>query len=69
MAEVLMSHLVNQFTAMIGQTALVFLVMLLIFSIPCQGSLVLAVFITFLQGFVGMSFGNFFLHFAFDYFT
>ncbi|EFX79372.1 ABC protein, subfamily ABCH [Daphnia pulex] len=57
MTEVLMSHLVNQFTAMIGQTALGFLVMLLVFSIPCQGSLVLAVFITFLQGFVGMSFG------------
>ncbi|XP_046651597.1 ABC transporter G family member 20-like [Daphnia pulicaria] len=57
MVEVLMSHLVNQFTAMIGQTVLVFLVMLLIFNIPCHGSLGLAVFITFLQSFVGMSFG------------
>jgi hypothetical protein len=58
MVEVLMSHLVNQFTAMIGQTVLVFLVMLLIFNIPCHGSLGLAVFITFLQSFVGMSFGK-----------
>ncbi|XP_046651593.1 ABC transporter G family member 20-like [Daphnia pulicaria] len=57
MTEVLMSHLVNHFTAMIGQTALVYLVVLLIFSIPCQGNLGLAVFITFLQSFVGMSFG------------
>ncbi|KAI9553798.1 ABC protein [Daphnia sinensis] len=57
MTEILMSHLVNQFTAMIGQTALVFICMLLIFNIPCHGSLTLAIFITFLQSFVGMSFG------------
>ncbi|KAK4007658.1 hypothetical protein OUZ56_012811 [Daphnia magna] len=57
MTEILMSHLINQFTAMIGQTALVFICMLLIFNIPCHGSLTLAICITFLQSFVGMSFG------------
>lgn len=63
MTEILLSHLVNQFTAMIGQTALVFLVVLLIFNIPCHGNLALAVFITSLQSFVGMSFGNPFISF------
>ncbi|KZS17644.1 ABC protein, subfamily ABCH [Daphnia magna] len=57
MTEVLIGHLVNQFTVMIGQTALVFMCTLLIFSIPCHGNLVLAIFITLLQGFVGMCFG------------
>ena len=61
MNEILMSHLVNQFTAMIGQTALIFMVMLLVFNIPCHGNLGLAVLITFLQSFVGMSFGNEFI--------
>ena len=58
MTEILMSHLVNQFTAMIGQITLVFLVVLLVFNIPCHGNLALAVLITSLQSFVGMSFGS-----------
>jgi hypothetical protein len=37
--------------------------MLLAFNIPCHGNLALAVFITFLQGFVGMCFGE---HVIFD---
>ena len=58
MTEVLIGHLVNQCTVMIGQTALVFMCMLLIFNIPCHGNLVLAIFITLLQGLVGMCFGK-----------
>ncbi|KAI9558265.1 ABC protein [Daphnia sinensis] len=57
MVEILMGYLVNQFTVMIGQTGLVFIIMLLVFDTPCYGNLALAVFITFLQGFVGMCFG------------
>ncbi|XP_057380008.1 ABC transporter G family member 20-like [Daphnia carinata] len=57
MTEILLAHLVNQFTVLLGQTALVFLCMLTVFSIPCQGNLVLAVFITLLQGLCGMSYG------------
>ena len=59
MTEILFSHLFNMFTVIMGQTALVFVCMLLIFNIPCQGNLALAVFITCLQGFVGMCFGKF----------
>lgn len=57
MTEILLAHLVNQFTVLLGQTALVFLCMLAVFNIPCQGNLALAVFITLLQGLCGMSFG------------
>lgn len=59
MTEVLLAHLVNQFVVLVGQTALVFLVMLSIFKIPCIGNLALAVFITLLQGICGMTFGEF----------
>ncbi|XP_057380012.1 ABC transporter G family member 20-like [Daphnia carinata] len=57
MIEILMGYLINQFTVMVGQTALVFIIMLLVFDTPCHGNLALAVFVTFLQGFVGMCFG------------
>ncbi|EFX70382.1 ABC protein, subfamily ABCH [Daphnia pulex] len=57
MTEILIGQLINQFSILIGQTTLVFLCMLLAFNIPCHGNLALAVFITFLQGFVGMCFG------------
>ena len=55
----MLAHLVNQFTVLIGQTALVFLFMLLVFNIACHGSLALAVFITLLQGLCGMSYGKY----------
>lgn len=58
MIEILAGHLFNMFTIIMGQTALVFVCMLVIFNIPCQGNLALAVFITCLQGFVGMCFGK-----------
>lgn len=58
MTEIMLAHLVNQFTVLIGQTALVFLFMLLVFNIACNGSLTLAVFITLLQGLCGMSYGK-----------
>uniref|UniRef100_A0A0P6D3Z3 ABC transporter G family member n=1 Tax=Daphnia magna TaxID=35525 RepID=A0A0P6D3Z3_9CRUS len=57
MPEILLSYLINQFTVLVGQTALVFVVMLLVFNIPCQGNLAVAVLITLLQGLVGISFG------------
>jgi hypothetical protein len=59
MTEILFGQLISQFFVMAGQTALVFMCMLLIFNISCQGNLALAVFITFLQGLVGMCFGNY----------
>jgi hypothetical protein len=58
MIEILMGYLVNQFSVMVGQIALVFIIMLLVFGVPCHGNLALGVFITFLQGLVGMCFGN-----------
>ena len=58
MTEVLVAHVVNQFTILIGQTGLVFFVMLVVFKIPCQGSLPLAILISLMQGLCGMSFGK-----------
>merc|ERR1712071_268738 len=55
--EIMIAHLVNQFTVLMGQTALVFVFMILVFQIPCIGSLTLAIFITLLQGMCGMSYG------------
>ena len=60
MTEILFGQLISQFFVMVGQTALVFMCMLLVFNISCHGNLALAVFITFLQGLVGMCFGNYF---------
>jgi len=57
MTEVLVAHVANQFTILVGQTGLVFFVMLVVFKIPCVGSLPLAVFISLMQGLCGMSFG------------
>ncbi len=59
MSEILLAHLVNQFTVLICQTALVFIYMLCVFKIICEGSLTLAVFITLLQGLCGMSYGQY----------
>ncbi|KAI9558878.1 ABC protein [Daphnia sinensis] len=58
MPEILLSYLINQFTVMVGQTALVYVSMLLVFNIPCQGNLAVAILITLLQGLVGISFGK-----------
>ena len=55
----MIAHLVNQFTVLVGQTALVFLFMILVFNIHCEGSLPLAIFITLLQGLCGMCYGKF----------
>jgi len=55
--EIMLAHLVNQFTVLVGQTALVFLFMLLVFNISCNGSLPLAIFITLVQGLCGMCYG------------
>ncbi|KAI9558715.1 ABC protein [Daphnia sinensis] len=57
MTEILVGHLFNMFTVIMGQIAFVFVCMLVIFKIPCEGNVALAVFITCLQGFVGMCFG------------
>lgn len=58
MTEILLAHLANQFTVLVGQTVMVFLVMLTIFGIPCVGNVFLAVLLTLLQGLCGMSFGE-----------
>ena len=58
MTEVMIAHLVNQFTVLCGQTALVYIFMLLVFDVACHGSLVLAVIITLLQGLCGMCYGT-----------
>ncbi|KAG7297604.1 hypothetical protein JYU34_019659 [Plutella xylostella] len=55
--EILFSHVVTQFVVMCGQTALVLVFMLGVFGVKCNGSIVLVVVLTLLQGFCGMSFG------------
>lgn len=59
----MIAHLVNQFTVLVGQTALVFLFMILVFNIHCEGSLPLAIFITLLQGLCGMCYGKILIYF------
>lgn len=59
MSEVLLAHFVNQFTVLVGQTALVFILILSIFQIPCVGNVALALLITIVQGVCGMAFGEF----------
>lgn len=56
-SEILLGHLVTQFTVLVFQSSVVLLVMLLVFKITCQGSLALAMFITLLQGMCGMFYG------------
>ncbi|XP_037919474.1 ABC transporter G family member 23 isoform X2 [Hermetia illucens] len=55
--EILFSHVVTQFIVMCGQTALVLIFMLLVFGVTNNGSLVLVVILTLLQGMCGMCFG------------
>lgn len=56
-SEILFSHVLTQFVAMCGQTALVLIFVLVVFKIPCNGSIFLAIGITMLQGMNGMCFG------------
>ncbi|XP_032783716.2 ABC transporter G family member 20 [Daphnia magna] len=57
MPEIMLSYVINHFTVMVGRTALVYVVMLLVFKIPCRGNVAVAILITLLQGLVGISFG------------
>lgn len=41
-SEILLAHVVNQFSVLVGQTVLVFLFMLAVFHIPCEVSLTMA---------------------------
>jgi hypothetical protein len=67
MNEVFISYLAKESITMIIQSLLLYVVLLLICNIPCLGSVTLAIFITFLEGFSGMCFGNersiYYLHF------
>ena len=54
----MVAHIANQFSVLVGQTALVYIFMMLVFNIHCQGSLPLAIFITLLQGLCGMCYGE-----------
>jgi hypothetical protein len=58
MNEIFISYLGKESITMVCQTALVYVVFLLICKVPCVGSVTLALFITFLQGFAGMCLGN-----------
>lgn len=55
--EVLFGHIATQFFVMCGQTALILLFMMLVFNVECVGSLALLIFLSLLQGLVGMTFG------------
>ena len=58
MNEIFIGYLIKEAITMVCQTALVYVVFLLICKVPCLGSVTLALFITFLQGFAGLCFGN-----------
>ena len=56
MNEIFISYLGKESITVACQTALVYVVFILICKVPCLGSVTLAVFITFLQGFAGLCF-------------
>ncbi|XP_053995449.1 ABC transporter G family member 20 isoform X1 [Hylaeus anthracinus] len=55
--EVLFSHVITQFVVMCGQTALVLIFMILVFSVECKGEIGWVIVLTILQGLCGMCFG------------
>jgi hypothetical protein len=58
MNEIFISYFGKESITVACQTALVYVVFILICKVPCLGSVTLALFITFLQGFTGLCFGN-----------
>ncbi|XP_021960922.1 ABC transporter G family member 20 isoform X3 [Folsomia candida] len=55
--EVITAHMITHYVVMVGQTALVFVFMMIVFEVPVRGPLVWAIAITLLQGTCGMAFG------------
>ncbi|KAJ6637729.1 ABC transporter G family member 20, partial [Pseudolycoriella hygida] len=56
-SQILLSHVITQFLAMCGQTALVLIFMLSVFDITCNGNMFTIIVLTLLQGMCGMCFG------------
>ncbi|KAG4068799.1 hypothetical protein HA402_002490 [Bradysia odoriphaga] len=56
-SEILFSHVITQFVCMCVQMALVLIFELVVFRIPCNGSIILVMGLTILQGLNGMCFG------------
>ena len=56
--EIMLAHLVTQFSVLIVQTTIAFLAMFLLFSIPHLGSIPLAFVLVTLNGVAGMSLGE-----------
>ncbi|XP_022701989.1 ABC transporter G family member 20-like isoform X5 [Varroa jacobsoni] len=55
--EVVVSHVYSQFCVMVVQVALLLLFIFLVFQIPLEGSLLLVILLTLLQGLSGMTYG------------
>lgn len=62
-SEIMIAHIVNQLTVLMGQSALVFLFIIIVFKVTCIGSVPLAIFLTVIQGFCGMTNGKIYLFF------
>jgi len=56
-AEALLSHVVTQFSVLVIQAGITLFFILVVFSVPCLGSLALLVGLTLLQGTAGMCYG------------
>ena len=57
-AEILFAHLISQFVILLGQTGIIFLMVIFAFHIPIVGSLPLAFFLCLMQGLCGMCIGK-----------
>jgi len=57
--EILFSHVITQFVVMIVQTLMVLIFSFAVFHIVCNGSLLLVIILTMLNGLCGMCFGKF----------
>ncbi|OQR77411.1 ABC transporter G family member 20-like, partial [Tropilaelaps mercedesae] len=55
--EVVVSHVYSQFCVMVVQVTLLLIFIFLVFKIPLEGSLILVILLTLLQGLSGMTYG------------
>nr|XP_006817503.1 PREDICTED: uncharacterized protein LOC102803451 [Saccoglossus kowalevskii] len=56
-AELMLAHLMTQFIIMMMQIVLELAFILGVFKVPCEGSILLVLILTLMQGFCGMSYG------------
>lgn len=57
-SEILIAHLLTQFTVVLMQSAMCLSLSFLVFNLVCQGSLMIAICLVILTGICGMCYGE-----------